>query len=183
MSGQHDCECLKTILEMFGLVRYLNVVKNSQYVKVDEPAEQTLPILKLASFLKGYGISLTMAVDLLLAFAKDNMSARKTILCVEYIKQILDASQAVVDEQRAELAAVRKHIFIHLKPLVMAFMRPPQVREAKTPLTRVEDKLDTRSETETDSAERLSTRSDQFSTVDTSTTNLALHFLKPPVFS
>jgi len=48
---------------------------------------------------------------------------------------------------------------------------------------RVEDKVETRSETETDSVERLSTRSDQFSTVDATASNLALHFLKPPVFS
>lgn len=47
----------------------------------------------------------------------------------------------------------------------------------------MEDKVETRSETETDSVERLSTRSDQFSTVDATASNLALHFLKPPVFS
>jgi hypothetical protein len=82
--------------------------------------------VRLATFLKGYGISLTMIIDLLLTFAKENMSARKTILCIEFIKQIFDATESVVDDEWAvELAAVRRHIFSQLKPLVMAIVRPP----------------------------------------------------------
>jgi len=82
--------------------------------------------VRLATFLKGYGISLTMIIDLLLTFAKENMSARKTILCIEFIKQIFDATESVVnDEWAMELAAARRHIFSQLKPLVMAIVRPP----------------------------------------------------------
>jgi hypothetical protein len=40
-----------------------------------------------------------MVVDLLLAFAKDNMSARKTLLCIEYVKQILDATENIDDQE------------------------------------------------------------------------------------
>lgn len=76
--------------------------------------------------MKGYGIGLTMVIDLLLTFAKENMSARKTILCIEFIKQIFDATESVVDDEWAvELAAVRRHIFSQLKPLVLAIVRPP----------------------------------------------------------
>lgn len=67
-----------------------------------------------------------MVIDLLLTFAKENMSARKTILCVEFIKQILDATELVFDDEWAEeLAAVRRHIFTQLKPIVLAILRPP----------------------------------------------------------
>jgi hypothetical protein len=67
-----------------------------------------------------------MVIDLLLTFAKENMSARKTILCIEFIKQILDGTESVVDDEWAvELAAVRRHIFSQLKPLVLAIVRPP----------------------------------------------------------
>lgn len=67
-----------------------------------------------------------MVIDLLLTFAKENMSARKTILCIEYIKQIFDATESVVDNEWAEeLAGVRRHIFTQLKPLVLAIVRPP----------------------------------------------------------
>jgi hypothetical protein len=82
--------------------------------------------VKLATFLKIYGISLTMVVDLLLSFAKDNMSARKTLLCIEYVKQILDATDALDNPELAEeFAALRKHIFVQLKPLMLLIVRPP----------------------------------------------------------
>jgi hypothetical protein len=45
----------------------------------------TPPLAKLAKFLKEWNLTLTMVVDLLLNFAKDNMSARKTLLCIEYV--------------------------------------------------------------------------------------------------
>ena len=54
--------------------------------------DTTSPLVKLAEFLRQRGISLPMAVDLLIGFAKENLSARKTLLCIEFIKQMLDAS-------------------------------------------------------------------------------------------
>lgn len=35
-TGQLDCESLKTILDTFNLVRYVNAIKNTQQVKSDE---------------------------------------------------------------------------------------------------------------------------------------------------
>jgi hypothetical protein len=71
-----------------------------------------------------------MVVDLLLAFAKDNMSARKTLLCIEYVKQILDATEKIEDQEwKAEFCALRRHIFLQLKPLILLIVRPPQAKE------------------------------------------------------
>lgn len=82
-SGQHDCECLKQILDTFNLVRLVNVVKNTQHVKQEE--EQPC-IIKFIEFLENKGITLEMTVDLLATFAKENLNARKTLLCLEFIK-------------------------------------------------------------------------------------------------
>ena len=54
------------------------------------------------------------------------MSARKTLLCIEYVKQILDATDALDNPELAEeFAALRKHIFVQLKPLMLLIVRPP----------------------------------------------------------
>ena len=34
-----------------------------------------------------------MMVDLLVTFAKENLNARKTLLCLEFIKQMYDAAE------------------------------------------------------------------------------------------
>ena len=89
MTGQMDCDSLKAILDTFNLVRYVNAVKNSQHVKLEEVQDEIPPLIKLARFLKEWDITLTMAVDLLISFARENISARKTLLCIEYFHQML----------------------------------------------------------------------------------------------
>ena len=175
-TGTHDCECLKQILDTFNMVRVINTLKNSQPKKQEEggeevPVETVNPLARLAEYLAKWGISLTMTVDLLIGFAKENMSARKTLLCIEFIKQMLDASLSTNEQTREEFMALRQHIFASVKTLMQMIVRPAK------------NTVDTL-KSETDSFDGLSTKSDQqFSQADATGHNLALHFLKPPVFS
>lgn len=118
VTGQHDCEALKAILDTFNLVRFVNVVKNTQHVK-PEPDDDLPPIKRLEIFLQRWEITLEMAVDLLVGFAKENLPARKTILCMEFIKQIIDATG-----QDQEYAQLRKHIFHQVRTLMHLVVKP-----------------------------------------------------------
>lgn len=50
-------------------------------------------VIKFIEFLEEKGITFEMMVDLLATFAKDNLNARKTLLCLEFIKQMYDAAE------------------------------------------------------------------------------------------
>lgn len=122
-----------------------------------------------------------MVVDLLAGFARENMSARKTLLCIEYLHQMLQGAAEAEPEWEEEFANLKRHIFAQVKILITAIIKPQPARDPKTPLlSRNDDKSETRSET--DSCDQLSTKSDQL-TGEGNATNLALYFLKPPVFS